>query len=144
MITIPTIVLDDAQLMGEYIRDMAAEMKISVAYCAMDITGAVILSWKLGGLKPASIDIAEAKAITALRNRIATRQFLLPLDRGGKGWSELDVLNAKAGHPQFIAWAGGIPIMHPDGAVAGAIAVSGGTEDQDHELVIGAAAALAA
>ena len=134
-IMIPTLVLDDAKFMGDHIIKGAHEMGISIACCTLDANGDVIYSFKQTGVKPASIQIAYSKAITALRNRCATLDFLWNKEDGGKGWSQMDVLNAQAANPLFIAWAGGIPLIVPSGVVAGAIAVSGGSEAQDHELV---------
>lgn len=138
MQTLKTIDMFDAETMGRIIFLNAGEYRIKIAACVVDVTGCIISSWRDPDCKPASVDVAAAKAITALRNRVATIDFLRPKDAGGRGWTAQDVANAQAAHAQFIAWGGGVPIM-VDGQCVGAIAVSGGTEQQDHDLCVLAA-----
>jgi len=75
-----------------------------------------------------SISIAIDKAFTSASFLMPT-QDLAPMTQPGEPLYGLETTNGG----RIINFAGGIPIMRGDD-VAGAIGVSGGTPDQDHEV----------
>ncbi len=75
-----------------------------------------------------SISIAIDKAFTSASFLMPT-QDLAPMTQPGQPLYGLETTNGG----RIINFAGGIPLMRGDG-VAGAIGVSGGTPDQDHEV----------
>jgi glc operon protein GlcG len=84
-----------------------------------------------------STTIAQNKAYTAARDGKPT---------AGLGKAARDPEHgfdiAYYGDPRFVGWGGGVPVV-VDGVVAGAVAVSGLSSDEDAELAtLGVAAAL--
>ena len=86
----------------------------------------------------ASIDIAQRKAMTAMMLKMPTRD-LAPLCQPGAPLFGIEVTNGG-----LVLFAGGIPLAAGDGEPVGAIGVSGGTPEQDHEVAEAGAAAFAA
>jgi len=100
-----------------------------------DAQGEPIGLLRLDGAKLPSIAIAANKAWTAARERKPTREV---------GQASRDPVSgfdiAYFGDPRYIGWGGGVPVV-VDGAVVGAVAVSGLSEAEDVELAqIGLAA----
>ncbi len=103
-------------------RDKAAVIAV------VDSHGELLAFLRTDGAPVSSINIAMNKAFTAARERTATR-----------------VLGERSRHPvegfpmtnfgdlRYINWTGGVPVMS-EGQIAGAIAVSGLTGDEDEEL----------
>ena len=90
----------------------------------VDVGGDVMACLRADGAYAASVGIARDKAYTAATFGVAT-------DDLGKALSSNEVLqNGIALRPGVILFAGGLPIV-VDGEVAGAIGVSGGSEDDD-------------
>jgi glc operon protein GlcG len=102
-----------------------------------DVHGELIGLLRLDGAPLPSILIATNKAWTAARERKPTREL---------GQSARDPQTgfdlAYFGDPRYIGWGGGVPVI-VDGAVVGAIAVSGLPEHEDMELVQLGVAAIA-
>jgi glc operon protein GlcG len=84
-----------------------------------------------------SIAIAANKAWTAARTGQPSRE----ISKRAATDPGFDI--AYYGDPHFCGWGGGIPIRR-DGKVAGSIAVSGLTEDEDVEIATLGAAAITA
>jgi glc operon protein GlcG len=100
-----------------------------------DVHGELISLVRLDGAPPASIGIAANKAFTAARERKPTREIGQAARDPETGF---DI--AYYGDPRYIGWGGGLPVVI-DGAVVGAVAVSGLPEMEDIELAaIGVAA----
>ena len=100
-----------------------------------DAHGELIGLLRLDGAPLPSILIATNKAWTAARERKPTRDL---------GQSARDAQHgfdmAYYGDPRYIGWGGGLPVVM-EGAVVGAVAVSGLPEQEDMELAqIGVAA----
>jgi len=117
----------------EAAREKAAELGIAVTISVLDEGGLPKAFLRMDGAPLAGIEIAPVKARTAVlfraptsmwRERVETNQ-LLPVALVGL-------------HDRVSLLKGGVPLV-VDGAVVGAVGVSGGSEDQD-DLVAGAAA----
>ncbi len=83
-----------------------------------------------------SISISIDKAFTSASFLMPT-QDLAPMTQPGEPLYGLETTNGG----RIINFAGGIPLMRGDD-VAGAIGVSGGTPDQDHEVAEAGVAAF--
>jgi uncharacterized protein GlcG (DUF336 family) len=83
-----------------------------------------------------SIDIAQKKAFTARAFNITTKD-LAANSQSGDQFFGIHASN----DGKIMIFAGGIPILQ-DGAVIGAIGVSGGSGEQDHAVAEAGAAAL--
>ena len=103
-----------------------------------DAHGELIALLRMDGARLPSIQIAANKAWTAAREQVPTR------DLGQKSRHPQDGFDmAYFGDPRYIGWGGGLPVV-VDGAVVGAVAVSGLPEEEDMELAaLGLAAILA-
>jgi uncharacterized protein GlcG (DUF336 family) len=107
----------------------------SVVAAVVDVGGDLMACLRADGAYSASVGIARDKAYTAAVFGIAT-------DELGKALSGNEILRQGiALRPGVILFAGGLPII-VDGEVAGAIGVSGGSEDDDHACARAGLAAL--
>jgi uncharacterized protein GlcG (DUF336 family) len=96
----------------------------SVVAAVVDVGGDLMACLRADGAYSASVGIARDKAYTAATFGIAS-------DELGKALSGNEILrDGIALRPGVILFAGGLPIV-VDGEVAGAIGVSGGSEDDD-------------
>jgi glc operon protein GlcG len=90
---------------------------------------------RLDGAPLPSIVIAANKAWTAARERVATRDLGQRARHPEHGFDM-----AYFGDRRYIGWGGGLPVVM-DGAVVGAVAVSGLPELEDIEVAqVGVAA----
>jgi glc operon protein GlcG len=128
MRNIPVIDYSDAKKIVDLIVDKAAAMQKSVVVAVADPNGELIAFARMDAAPISSIRIAANKAYTAARERKPTKDIgekVRDLEKGH------DI--AYYGDPRFVGWGGGIPIWK-DGAVAGAVAVSGLSSREDIEL----------
>jgi uncharacterized protein GlcG (DUF336 family) len=85
-----------------------------------------------------SVDIAVKKAKTA-------RFFDMPTGAlGALSQPGQPLFNIEVSNGGLITFPGGVPLKNGDGAVIGAIGVSGSTVEHDHEVAAAGATALAA
>ena len=106
------------------------------AVAVVDRHGELVAFLRTNGCGLASINIAINKAFTAARERVESSVL------GERSRTEGFPLT-NFGDPRYTGWGGGVPII-VDGAVIGAIGVSGLPEADDVELARWAAASLAA
>ena len=100
-----------------------------------DAHGELIALLRLDGAPLPSILIATNKAWTAARERAATRDLGQRSRDAEQGFDM-----AYFGDRRYIGWGGGLPVV-VDGAVVGAVAVSGLPEMEDIEVArVGVAA----
>jgi glc operon protein GlcG len=97
-----------------------------IAVC--DAHGELIAFARMDGAPLSSITIAMNKAYSAARERKPTHEIGKAARDSVKGF---DI--GYFGDPRFTGWGGGVPIRK-DGAVVGAIAVSGLPQLEDIEL----------
>ena len=100
-----------------------------------DEHGELIALLRMDGAPLPSITIAMNKAFTAAREGKPT------LDIGAK-LREKGYDVAWYGDPRYVGWGGGVPIL-AEGKCVGAVAVSGLTQQEDHELAGMGVAAIA-
>ena len=102
-----------------------------------DAHGELIGLLRLDGAPLPSVLIATNKAWTAARERKPTRELGQAARDAQHGFDM-----AYYGDPRYIGWGGGLPVVM-EGAVVGAVAVSGLPEQEDMELAqIGVAAII--
>ena len=134
---IQTLTLADARRIlaaGE-----AAADKLGVPYnlAVVDAGGNLITHARMDGAWLGSIDIAINKAWTARAFDMATED-LGKMAQSGKPLFGIDSPN----HAKVVIFGGGVPVKSGD-VVIGGVGASGGTVDQDIEVVEAAVAALA-
>lgn len=102
----------------------------------VDPYGELIAFARMDGAPVSSIRIAANKAYTAARERKTSEEIGLKARHPEKGF---DI--AYFGDERFVGWGGGVPVWR-DGAVVGAIAISGLPQAEDIRLATWAAGLL--
>lgn len=110
----------------EHMRQALEKNYAAAVLAVSDAHGELIALVRMDGAPLPSIAVAQAKAFTAARQGMATRQLALEAKAGG--WSM-----SSYGDARYVGWAGGLPVLI-DGMVAGAVAVSGLSEDDDERI----------
>lgn len=91
---------------------------------------------RMDGSYLGSIDVAIGKAKTARLFNCATGDLGKISQPGG------DIYNIEFSNQGLITFPGGIPIKDKDGLIIGAIGISGGTIEQDHDIATQAAESI--
>lgn len=130
------ITLTDAQRTVEAARKKAEEIGVPMNIAVVDAGNNLTAFVRMDGAWLGSIDIAQNKAYTARSFDMPTKT-LAPLCQPNEPLFGIHASN----QGRLIVFAGGIP-LECDGEVVGAIGVSGGSVEQDHEVAEAGVAAL--
>lgn len=128
--------LDAARAVVDAARRRADEIGVPVNIAVVDEGNNLTAFVRMDGAWLGSIDIAQNKAYTSRAFDMSTKD-LAPLCQPNQPLFGIHASN----QGRLIVFAGGIP-LRANGAVVGAIGVSGGTVEQDHDVAAAAAAAL--
>lgn len=123
------VTLEQAQGIVQAAVSKAADDGLLMNVAVVDAGNNLTAFGRMDGAWLGSIEIAIAKAHTSRRFDISTQE-LGQLSQPGEALYGIHVL-AEGGN---VIFAGGIPLKASDGTVAGAVGVSGGTPDQDHDV----------
>jgi glc operon protein GlcG len=126
--------LSDAKKVAAAAEAEALQNGWAVVICIVDSTGHIVLMEKLDQAQYGSIEIARAKAETALDFKRPTKVFEEGIAQGGIGVRCLSMHNV-------CALEGGIPLMR-DGKIIGAIGVSGVKTTEDAQVANAGASAI--
>ncbi|WP_341315942.1 heme-binding protein [Paraburkholderia sp. IMGN_8] len=126
--------LADARRVVDAAEEEATRYGWPMVIAVVDSGGYLVLQQRLDGAQLGSIDVARQKAETAVLFRRPTRVFEDALAQGGLHLRLLGMNN-------LVPLDGGIPLIR-DGAVVGAIGVSGMRSDQDAQVAQAGADAL--
>ncbi|RDK85216.1 GlcG/HbpS family heme-binding protein [Marinirhabdus gelatinilytica] len=122
------ITLKEAEKVIENAKKKAVEMGLKMNISVVDGGANPVAFARMDGAWLGSADIALKKAKTA-------RYFDMPTGEIGKlsqpGESLYNIEHSNGG---LITFPGGIPLKNNDGAIIGAIGVSGSTVDNDHTV----------
>lgn len=132
----PTITLQNAQGVVESARQRAQEIGIPMNIAVVDEGNNLMAFARMEGAWLGSIDISQGKAYTARAFDMPTKD-LAPLCQPGQPLYGIQASNQ--GH--LVIFPGGIPLTE-NGMIVGAVGVSGGTVDQDHDVAAAGAASL--
>ena len=121
LLTRSTVSLELARKIAVRAEAEAVKNKWTMVIAIVDDGGNLVYLERMDGTQLASIDVAQRKAKTALRFRRATKT-LEDQVAGGR--------NALLSMTEAITIEGGLPLI-VDGAIVGAIGVSGMKSDQD-------------
>jgi uncharacterized protein GlcG (DUF336 family) len=130
------LTLDQAQKVVEGARAKAEEIGVSMDIAVVDAGNNLTAFARMDGAWLGSIDIAQNKAYTARAFDMPTKA-LVPLVQPGQPLYGIEASN----DGNLIVFAGGIP-LEAGGEIIGAIGVSGGSVEQDHEVAEAGVAAL--
>ena len=122
------IKLEDARRIIAAAEKKAAEIGQPMNIAVADAGGNLIAHVRMDKAWMGSIDISIKKAFTSRAFDIATKD-LAPLSQPGQPFFGIHASN----DGKIMIFAGGIPLKR-NNEVVGAIGVSGGSGDQDHEV----------
>jgi uncharacterized protein GlcG (DUF336 family) len=133
---VEAMTLEAAQAVVEGAKAKAAEIGVPMNIAVVDEGMNLTAFARMDGAWLGSIDIAQNKAYTARAFDMATRD-LAPLCQSGQPLFGIHASN----HGRLIIFAGGIPLKKGE-QVVGAVGVSGGSVEQDHEVAEAGVAAF--
>ena len=131
----PPIGLSDAKKLAAAAEAEALRNGWAVVICIVDSTGHVVLLERLDQAQYGSLELARAKAETALNFKRPTKVFEDGVAGGGRNVRFLSVRNV-------CALEGGIP-LYREGKIIGAIGISGAKSTEDAQVAEAAARVLA-
>lgn len=112
----------------------AAQLDIGITAVVVDESGRLVALGRMGRARPITVDIATNKAYTAASFQQPTDQLAAV---AGEAWFQSLIVSSNG---RITAGAGAVPIVE-GGHVVGAVAVAGGTEEQDQRCCEAAVAA---
>src|SRR5258705_528309 len=118
-----------AKNIADRVEAQSARAKVPVAVCVIDIHGNIILKHRMSGAPTFSIELSERKAYTSALVGLRTDD-LFPLVQPGKELFRLMGLS----EGRFCSMGGGAPLTSEGQLVAG-VGVSGGTVEQDVDIL---------
>ncbi len=130
------VILSVAQDVVEAARAKAEEIGVPMNIAVVDEGNNLTAFARMDGAWLGSIDIAQNKAYTARSFDMSTKD-LAPLCQPNQPLFGINASN----QGRLIIFAGGIPLQSGD-RVVGAIGVSGGSVEQDHEVAEAGVAAF--
>lgn len=122
-----SVTLDQAHEIIEAARAKADDIGVPMNIAVVDAGNNLTAFSRMDGAWLGSIDIAQSKAYTARAFDMPTRN-LAEMAQPGE-----PLFGIEGSNQSVIIFAGGIPLKNDD-IVVGAVGVSGGTPDQDHEV----------
>lgn len=126
--------LDAAHAAVDAARQRAEEIGVPMNIAVVDEGNNLTAFARMDGAWLGSIDIAQNKAYTSRAFDMSTKD-LAPLCQPGQPLFGIHASN----QGRLIVFAGGIPLQ-ANGTVIGAIGVSGGSVEQDHDVAEAGAA----
>jgi uncharacterized protein GlcG (DUF336 family) len=129
-----SVTLDQAEAVIKAARAKADDIGVPMNVAVVDAGNNLTAFSRMDGAWLGSIDIAQSKAYTARAFDMPTRD-LADMAQPGE-----PLFGIEGSNQSVIIFAGGIPLT-ADGTVVGAVGVSGGTPDQDHEVCAAAVSA---
>jgi uncharacterized protein GlcG (DUF336 family) len=131
-----SVTLSTAQAVVEAARKRAEEIGVPMNIAVVDDGNNLTAFARMDGAWLGSIDIAKNKAYTARSFDMSTKD-LAPLCQPNQPLFGIQASN----QGQLIVFAGGIPLQ-AGGKVVGAVGVSGGSVEQDHDVAEAGVAAF--
>ena len=130
------ITLEETRQINSAAEQKAQEMGRPMNIAVTDAGRNLVAFHRMDGAWVASTDIAIDKAFTSAGRGLTTRK-IGEMAQPGQPLFGINTTNGG----RIVIFAGGIPLMR-DGEVVGAIGVSGGTVDEDHEVAEAGVAAF--
>ena len=121
--------LTTAMTLAGRVEAEAKKAKVPVAVCIVDVHGNLVLQHRMNGAPLFSLEISERKAYTSALVGMRTADLLALVQPG----QPLYVLPTVGGG-RFCPMGGGVPLTD-DGHVFAGVGVSGGTAEQDVNIV---------
>ncbi len=131
--------LEDALVILRAAEEEATQIGVYQTVCVADDGGHIVALHRMTGARLTGVEIAMAKAFTAAGHQRATHLFNEPPNGPALPGNEAFGINQML-PGRFAIFVGGFPLVY-EGAVVGAVGISGGNGQQDKAV---GAAALAA
>jgi uncharacterized protein GlcG (DUF336 family) len=106
----------------------AKSLQVPISASITDASGLSLAFIRMRDAKLVSIELAPKKAYTAVLFKMSTKDLGVATQPGSPFFQMETMLEGK-----IVTFGGGIPIFY-DKQLIGAIGVSGGTPEQDHEI----------
>ncbi len=103
----------------------AESIDLAITAVVVDESGRLVALGRMDGARPITVDIAMNKAYTAASFQQSTADLN---GVAGQAWFQSLIVSSNG---RVMAGGGAIPIVDA-GTVVGAMAVAGGTDEQDH------------
>ncbi|MFI5267804.1 MAG: heme-binding protein [Chloroflexota bacterium] len=116
--------VDKALQMVQAAHKKAAELDIAVTAVVVDESGRLMALGRMDRARPITSDIASNRAYTAASFQQPTEQLSAS---AGQAWFQSLVVSSNG---RITPGGGAVPVMEGE-RIVGAVAVAGGTEDQD-------------
>ncbi len=120
-----TIAVDKAMQLIQAAHAEAESIDLAITAVVVDESGRLVALGRMDSARPITVDIAMNKAYTAASFHQSTNELK---DVAGQAWFQSLIVSSNG---RVTAGGGAIPIVDA-GSVVGAMAVAGGTDDQDH------------
>jgi len=127
---------DKAIQMVRTAHNQAAQLNTAVTAVVVDESGRMVALGRMDKARPVTVDIAMNKAYTAASFQQPTSELA---SVAGQTWFQSLVVSSNG---RIMPGGGAIPVVE-GGNVVGAIAVAGGTDEQDQQCAEAALAAYA-
>jgi uncharacterized protein GlcG (DUF336 family) len=131
------VTLEAAEAVVAAAKGKAEELGQPMNIAVVDAGARLVAFVRMDGSILASIDISQKKASTAVMLKLPTRDLVDAVQPGGPLYG----LEQTSGG--LVCFGGGIPLTDDAGEVVGAVGVSAGSVEQDHEVAEAGAAAWA-
>jgi uncharacterized protein GlcG (DUF336 family) len=128
--------LNTARRLSRLIEERAVAMNVPVTITVVDVHGNLVLKERMPGAALISLEMSEMKAYTAVALGRPTKDITKDAQPGGPLYTITSVAGGR-----YVAFGGGVPLRDGGALVAG-VGVSGGTTEEDIEIVEGALSAL--
>lgn len=119
------IPVDKAMQLVQAAHAEAASIDLAITAVVVDEGGRLVALGRMDGARPVSVDIAMNKAFTAASFQQPTAELS---GLAGQAWFQSLIVSSSG---RIMAGGGALPIVEGSNVV-GAVAVSGGTDEQDH------------
>ena len=120
-----TIQVEKAMQLIQAAHTEADAIDLAITAVVVDESGRLVALGRMDGARPITVDIAMNKAYTAASFKQSTQELS---GVAGQAWFQSLIVSSNG---RVTAGGGAIPIVDA-GSVVGAIAVAGGTDEQDH------------
>ncbi len=130
-----TISAAGAQQVIEAAVAKANELGVPMVIAVVDESAQLKAYLRMDGSLLASVNVSQSKAVTAVGFGLATDQWYSAIE------DDPPLLHGVTAIPNFMMIGGGVPLVS-DGAIVGAVGVSGGSYQQDTEVAQAGAAVL--
>lgn len=130
------VTLEDARRVIAAGEAKAAEIGVPMNVAVVDAGGNLVAHVRMDGAWIGSIDISINKAFSSRAFDVSTRELG---KLGGPDGPAFGIDGSNGG--RVVIFPGGEP-LHKDGAIVGAVGVSGGVPDQDEQVAKAGVAAL--